>query len=296
MLPFVYVDPTKMGIVQPFGLLVAIAFAVTDYLGFRRCRKLGYDVAALKSLRVWIIASSLFFAHFLDELVCHPAYALAHPLSLLYVWNGLSSFGGFVGTLIGGLGWKFLTFRRPGSLVALRTTPYPMLPMADLVMAVFPVGWAFGRAGCSIVHDHPGLLAPPGAWLSVAWPAYEGEGLDHVYGPIHLIWGSVARWDLGLLELLFTIALAAAFAATWSRKLPIGSYVVAACLAYAPVRFFMDALRIDEGADPRWLGMTFAQFCTLGLFAFGLILAVSLVRRAKGAEGPIAGAHSMTSK
>ncbi len=35
----------------------------------------------------------------------------------------------------------------------------PILPFADLILSVFPVAWVFGRSGCSVVHDHPGMKA-----------------------------------------------------------------------------------------------------------------------------------------
>ncbi len=107
------------------------------------------------------------------------------------------------------------------------------------------------------------------------------------FGPITLIYGQYPRYDLGLLELMFTVVLASAFALTWRKQLPTGTYVVAACLAYAPVRFMMDFLRIQgvPGADPRYAGFTPAQWACVGLFSFGIVMAVYVRRlRAKGID------------
>jgi phosphatidylglycerol:prolipoprotein diacylglycerol transferase len=84
----------------------------------------------------------------------------------------------------------------------------------------------------------------------------------------------VPRYDLGLLELMFTLVLAAGVAMTWRRRLPVGSYVVFVSLAYAPVRFALDFLRIRQGeeADPRYGSLTPAQWAciALAMFALGL--------------------------
>jgi phosphatidylglycerol:prolipoprotein diacylglycerol transferase len=174
--------------------------------------------------------------------------------------------------------WKFFELKprlRIGSAFALswfarRSTPQPILPFCDVVLAVFPIAWVFGRAGCSVVHDHPGARASIDSVLAVAY----GEGPSHSYGFFELRYGDAPRYDLGVLELLFTVFLALAFASTWRKRLPIGSYAVATALAYAPVRFGLDFMRIEDGAggDPRYAGLTPAQWACLGLFATGFLL------------------------
>ncbi len=122
----------------------------------------------------------------------------------------------------------------------------------------------------------------------MAWPihptfdpvtdAYTGDGTVTKVLFVQLIQGHDARYDLGFLELLFTIVLTACFAATWHKKAPLGSYMVATALSYAPVRFAMDYLRIpeSEGGDTRYWGLTPAQYCCVALFVFGVAMIVYL--------------------
>jgi phosphatidylglycerol:prolipoprotein diacylglycerol transferase len=137
------------------------------------------------------------------------------------------------------------------------------------------VAWIFGRSGCTVVHDHPGARAELGAFLSVEY----GRGPSEHFGPIELIHGAAPQYDLGLLELLFTIVIAGLLALTWHKKLATGTYVIVVSLAYAPVRFAMDFLRIrdSEAADPRYGGLTPAQWCCMALLVLGLYVA-ALVR------------------
>lgn len=159
---------------------------------------------------------------------------------------------------------------------------------ADLILSVFPVAWVFGRSGCSSVHDHPGALATKDALFAVAYPSgfAPGAGPDAVakafalnhadkitnYGFIELLHGDQPRYDLGLLELMFTIVLASLIALTWRKKVPTGTYIAVTSLAYAPVRFAMDFLRITDGdvADPRYAHLTPAQWECTALFVWGL--------------------------
>jgi phosphatidylglycerol:prolipoprotein diacylglycerol transferase len=210
---------------------------------------------------------------------------MRRPWSLFMLWEGLSSFGGFVGGMIGVLLWKFYDlepFARVASLSLMwfkrRPKALPVLPFCDLVLSVFPVAWIFGRSGCSVVHDHPGARASADALFAVAY----GPGPADHFGPIELIHGTAPRYDLGTLELMFTVIVAACFMATWHKKLATGTYVAVVSLAYAPVRFAMDFLRITEGesADPRYAGLTPAQWQCIALFAFGVYIAV-VVRRLK---------------
>ena len=74
--------------------------------------------------------------------------------------------------------------------------------------------------------------------------------------------------------MMFTVVLATLFALTWRRKLTTGSYIAAVALAYAPVRFAMDFLRVKdmENADPRYGSFTPAQWSCIALFVFGLVM------------------------
>jgi phosphatidylglycerol---prolipoprotein diacylglyceryl transferase len=274
MIPYIHVPDLHIGPVplHPFGILVATGVLVGSSFATRRARLLGYDLVKLNSFVTWMLVSGFLLSHFLDSLFYHWDDVLKRPWSLFMPWEGLSSFGGFVGALVGIVLWKYWVIEdgRP----RLRDRPHPILPFADLVLAVFPLGWMFGRAGCATVHDHPGARTTSDALLAVAYPLRPGDGTVTRVGFIELIHGHDPRYDLGFLELLFTVAVAVCFASTWRRKVPVGTYVVASALAYAPVRFAMDFLRIPqrEGGDTRYSGLTPAQWACMALFLYGLIM------------------------
>jgi phosphatidylglycerol:prolipoprotein diacylglycerol transferase len=181
--------------------------------------------------------------HVLDTLFYYPGQILSDPLSLLRLWDGLSSFGGFTGGLVGVLLWR-------------RHTGQRILPYADAVLSSFPAAWMFGRAGCSVAHDHPGIRSD--LWFAVRYP---GGG----------------RLDLGFLEFCYTILIVIAFALLRRKPRPTGFFIAAVCIAYAPVRFLLDFLRVRTGAglsfgaiDPRYAGLTPAQWACFGLLGFGV--------------------------
>jgi phosphatidylglycerol---prolipoprotein diacylglyceryl transferase len=167
---------------------------------------------------------------------------------LLGFWNGMSSFGGFAGALLG-LGFYYGWSRRP------------WLPAADLLAQGLVVGWVFGRLGCTLVHDHIGR--PSEFLLAVRFPD----------GPRH---------DLGLYELLYTlVVLVPAVVVLNRRPRAPGTSVAVLALLYAPVRFLLDFLRQTDlpGADARYLGLTVAQYGCLVLAGIGIGLLVRIRRR-----------------
>ena len=287
MIPYVYIEDMSLGPlpVHPFGILVALGVVIGYSLAIRRARRLGVDVPQLRSLIGWVVVSGFVGAHLLDSVLYYPNAVLQHPWLLAELWNGLSSFGGFVGAALGALAWKYYAMKEVVSVgkhfrivrPVRREKPVSLLSYADVILAVFPVAWIFGRAGCALVHDHPGVRAPAGSWLAVAY----GAGPSDHFGILTFRYGNAPRYDLGLLELIFTVVLAAGFALTWKRGRASGWYIVAGCIFYAPVRFALDFLRIEAGTggDRRYGGLTPAQWACGCLLLFGLGLAWRLRAR-----------------
>jgi phosphatidylglycerol:prolipoprotein diacylglycerol transferase len=283
MVPYIRISDLHIGPLplHPFGILVATGVLVGTSITAKRAKKLGYDVIQLNSFVTWMLVSAFVCSHILDQLFYHWDEVLKDPLSVIRLWQGLSSFGGFIGAVIGITFWKFYVIDdaspfRPHR----RRHPAPILPFADLVLSVFPIGWMFGRAGCASVHDHPGARTTADTLVAVAYPRNIHDGpVDH-YGFIELVHGHDPKFDLGFLELLFTIVLATSFALTWRKRLPIGTYVIVSCLAYAPVRFAMDFLRVPEaeGGDTRYADLTPAQWSCMALFTYGVVM-IFYVRR-----------------
>lgn len=274
MVPYIHIPDLHLGPVplHPFGILVATGVLIGTSITARRAQKLGYDVLQLNSFVTWMLVSAFVLSHILDQLFYHWDEVVRRPWSLIMLWEGLSSFGGFVGAVIGIVLWKFYVVDEGQFWPRRRAAPAPILPFADLVLSVFPIGWMFGRAGCASVHDHPGARATADTLLAVAYPRHTANELVTHFGFIEFIHGHDPRFDLGFLELLFTIVLATCFALTWRRRLPIGTYVIASGLAYAPVRFAMDFLRLPqtEGGDTRYGSLTPAQWCCMVLFLYSL--------------------------
>jgi phosphatidylglycerol:prolipoprotein diacylglycerol transferase len=306
MLPYVHVRNLHLfGItIHPFGVLVAAAVLVGIALAKRRARLRGFDVTELESFVGFCLVCGFASAHILDEILYRPREVLERPWSLLFLWDGIGSFSGWLGALAGVVLWKrfqwrplrtfgpwkvgpFTAGRFSVAWLARRKKTLPILPFADIVLSVFPVAWIFGRAGCSVVHDHPGKAAPEPSVLSVAFPSpdpvvIDGAGVHHTFGPVTVIDGGFPRYDLGTLELAFTIVIAAVFVVLSRRRLFTGTYVVLVSLAYAPARFAMDTLRVG---DVRYGGLTPGQWMCIALFVFGLALLGYVLRlRARGAD------------
>jgi phosphatidylglycerol:prolipoprotein diacylglycerol transferase len=297
MIPYIYVPDLKLGplTLHPFGLLVATGVIIGTWLATKRARERSLDLDKLNSFITWMLVSGFINAHMLDQLFYHWPEVVKRPWSVFMLWEGLSSFGGFIGGLIGVVLWKYFeaipivrtpfftipTFKR-------RPAVMPIMPFCDLILSVFPVAWVFGRSGCSVVHDHQGIKAPAGALLAVAFGPADPSKTIHL-GPIEFRHGSTPHFDLGLLEMMFTVVVAVIFALTWKRKLTTGSYIAAVALAYAPVRFAMDFLRVRDvdNADPRYGPFTPAQWAAIGLFVFGLVMVQRVRQIRRSGQDPL---------
>ncbi len=234
---------------QPFGLLVMLGVLVGVLVGGRRARIEGLHPRVFGELLGYILITSFVVAHVLDAIFYHWDEVVARPLFLLALNEGLSSFGGFVGAVLGGIIW---TARRG----------YPLVAFADPVAYGFPFGWFFGRLGCFIAHDHPGQVAGD------FFLAVEDYRIQGTVGP----WQT--RHDLGLYEAIGTLAVIALFAALGRKRRRRGFYLALLPIVYAPVRFGLDFLRATDipKSDPRFYGLTPGHYGAIVLFVVGLAL------------------------
>lgn len=225
---------------KPFGTLVAVGVYVGAWLALRHGRRRGLDEKKLMSFMLWVGGMGFFGGHFFDTLFYFPERVVADPLSLFRVWEGLSSFGGFAGATIGLVVWRAINKE-------------PALFYADVVASCFPVGWVFGRMGCAVAHDHPGIHSQ--LWIAVRYP----DG---------------GRLDLGLIEMVLTLPLALTFLQLQRQPRPWGFFLGSMCVAYAPIRFGLDFLRMRVGAtaDARYLHLTPAQWGAFLLLGAGAVV------------------------
>lgn len=108
MIPYVIVPNIEPGplALEPFGIVVAIGVTVAMALATRRAKHLGLDDQLLQSFIGWILVSGFVGAHLLDSAFYHPKEVIERPWTLLMLWAGFSSFGGFTVATLGALAWK----------------------------------------------------------------------------------------------------------------------------------------------------------------------------------------------
>ena len=250
--------------IHGFGILVALGFIFGSRVAARKAARDGFDPEVINQLIGWIVAGVFIGGHLGHLLFYYPEAMADDPAKfvamfktlasgslpsvdslpeVLMVGRGLSSYGGFIATVA----FMFLFFRR---------NKLDFWTYGDPVAYGMMTGWMFGRLGCFVAHDHPGI---------------ETDFYLGVYGICPTAYGSstVACHDLGLYEAIWSGAMAVWF--SFKDKLPRfpGYYVGWVCLSYGPVRFVMDYFRHIE-TDTRYFGLTPAQYFSLAVTLLGI--------------------------
>lgn len=247
MFPYVEQPVFRVGShpIAAFQILVCVAVIVGHEIVVRRTVRLGIvTAAAASSLTVWMILVGFVTSHVFDVIAYAPKTVLDDPLVLLEVWGSMSSFGGIFGGMLAAV------------VVARRhhLSPQKIFAYVDAVAFAFPFAWIFGRAGCALAHDHLGIRTDH--WLAVRFPD----------GP---------RLDLGLLELVFTLGIAALFLLLDRKPRPTGLFLATFFTLYGPVRFALDRLRTE---DARYLGWTPGMYGSLAATLIGIAALLALWR------------------
>ncbi len=251
MIPYFHIPALQLGSVtiHPFGILAALAVISGLWYCYRIAEREFRSGETLLDMAPWFLFFGFFSAHAASIIFYFPdALEQQSYWTLLNLTSGLSSFGGLFGGAL-------------GAYVFIHRHRLPLLPWLDILARGFSLAYVFGRTGCSIAHDHPGL--PTTFFLAMDYPARDGFPA----GPRH---------DLGFYDLLFWIALFLLFHRLGRRRRPDGFYLGLMIVAYCPVRFGLDFLRVNDLA---YFGLTFAQWSCIATLPVGIWLLWRAVSR-----------------
>lgn len=241
--------------IHGFGILVALGFWLGGEVAMRRASRIGLDREAINRLIGWLVLGTFVGGHFGYGLMYAPEKYLSNPVLFLDPRQGLSSMGGFLVCV-------------PLAIWFFKKENLPLWPNLDNLAIGLTLGWALGRTGCFVAHDHPGT--PTDFYLGV-YGICPGFGKD------------VACHDMGLYEAIWSYVMFGLFLLLDRKPRFPGFYPLVLGAVYAPLRFGMDYLR-PESTDVRYLGLTPAQYLNILL---GVICLAALARRARSNDAPV---------
>jgi phosphatidylglycerol:prolipoprotein diacylglycerol transferase len=293
-LPYFHLGSLDVGVpIQAFGMLVAAGVLIGAALLRRYAEWHGVRDEEIRGLITWLLISGFLGAHEFDVIayqwdrigdstVVQPAGWWFLPESLwpsnwplvLRIWDGISSYGGFIGGSLGFViyvWWKRL----------------PVRLFADIGMVGLLPAFSIGRIGCTVVSDHIGAAVDPERWYAFLAMDYPRKlNLSHLAEVYPGTTEFIRAWNLGFVEFLYLIPVN--LVVLWLafrpiRRQPAGFITALTGVLYAPVRFFLDYLR-PEDTDPRYLGMTFAQWSSILAFGISIYAARRVLKSGTAAE------------
>jgi phosphatidylglycerol:prolipoprotein diacylglycerol transferase len=224
---------------QVWGLFVSAGIVLATWLAAKRACRSGLNPKQIWDMAFWVIIWGVIGARLMHVLLYEPAYYLANPWEIIDLRQpGFAITGG----LLGGAAAFYTMVRRRG---------LDFLAYADAVAWALPWGYACGRIGCFLIHDHPGTLT---SFIGgVKYP----DGVRH---------------DLGLSLALLGIAIGTAFALLGRKKQKPGYFLALFLVLYGTARFLLDFLRV---ADARWVGLTPTQWLMAAFIGVGAWMLLS---------------------
>jgi phosphatidylglycerol:prolipoprotein diacylglycerol transferase len=263
--------------IQWFGVIVACGVLIGASLLRRYGEWHGIVEDDIRSLGGWIMATGFLGAHLFDCFAYQWKDVQEDPLIIIQIWKGISSYGGFIG---GAMGFAFFVWWKR----------HPPRLFADTAIVGLLPAFSIGRIGCTLVSDHIGAAVDTSKWyapFAIDYPRNLNMDAIHNLVVAHPGPGEFIRaWNLGLIELMYLVPVNAVI--LWlafrpKQRLNAGFLIVLTGVLYAPVRFFLDFLRPEE-SDPRYSGLTFAQWASFLAFGAAVYVAIRIFKNGAPAE------------
>ena len=252
---FPYADlPQSFGFINLFGILIAAGVLLGTWLARKYCERNGLDQDTLQYFGLRLIIWGFIGAHVFNT-IFYDLHAFIEDPWATTKKLGISSYGAALSGTIAFFyyAWKLkLEKRRWGDMAAWGAAG----------------GWLFGRLGCALVHDHVGFKTDSPFGVDFPPMKYPWDKSDEV----------IRAHDLGLYEFLLWIALLVmvVLLERWKGRKP-GFLMGMLALVYSVPRFFFEFLR-PEVTDPRYAGLTFAQWASIAAFLTGAYLIFGKVK------------------
>lgn len=249
-------DLTSLGLpiqVHWYGLTYLVAFLLFLWLASRRVTRpwfaeQGWSRRDVEDILFYGVLGVIIGGRLGYVLFYKPAYYLAHPLEVFYVWRGGMAFhGGLLGVIVAL--WIY---------AKLHERPY--LQLMDLIAPCVPTGLASGRIGNFINGELWGRVADPSLPWAMVFPQTQ-DGL--------------ARHPSQLYQFLLEGLLL--FAVMWwgvgAKRRPWGQVSAAFLIGYGSLRFVAEYFREpDSFLGLLSFGMSMGQWLCLPMVALGVML------------------------
>jgi phosphatidylglycerol:prolipoprotein diacylglycerol transferase len=243
------IDPIAFSIgplaVRWYGLMYLAGFAIGWWLGARRIKQGLAPVTRqqLDDLLFLIVLGVILGGRLGYVLFYKPAYYAAHPLEILYIWQGGMSFhGGLLGVML-------------AMVFAARRHGVDWLRLMDFVAPLIPPGIAAGRLGNFINAELPGRVT------DLPW-GMQFPGIDGARHPSQLY--------------QFALEGVALFVFLWwfsAKPRPRGQVSAMFLIGYGALRFIAEFAREpDAFIGYLALGLTMGQWLCLAMIAGGAAL------------------------
>ncbi|MCC6535240.1 MAG: prolipoprotein diacylglyceryl transferase [Burkholderiales bacterium] len=241
-------DPVAISLgplgIRWYGLMYLVGFLAGLVLGRRRAQRdawRGFSAREIDDVLFYCVVGVVLGGRLGYVLFYKPAYYLAHPLEIFYVWQGGMSFhGGFLGVLA-------------AMLLFVRKSGKPWLGVMDFVAPIVPPGLAAGRLGNFINAE---LWGRPS---EVPWAMV----FPHVDG--------MARHPSQLYE--FALEGVVLFVVLWMfsrRPRPAGAVSALFLIGYGLSRFVVEYTREpDSFLGLLALGLSMGQWLSLPMIGIG---------------------------
>ncbi|MBI3626977.1 prolipoprotein diacylglyceryl transferase [Candidatus Uhrbacteria bacterium] len=261
MIPYFQITKFYIGPIpiQIWGLFVSAGILAAIFFSTRAAREKGLNSSKILDASLGMIISAFVLARLVHVFGYFSAYYLAQPSEIWKIWHGgFSAVGGLVGGIV-----YFLFFAWKHKLA--------VWSYLDVLAQGFPLGYAIGRIGCFLIHDHPGTLSH--FVLAVKYPSASRHdlGLDL----------SLSAWVMFLVVLGLRRLSRKASPESWLRR--DGFWVSLVFIWYGLTRFFLDFLRAYDlpFSDARYFSLTVAQYFGLILILTGACKLVTLKKYAR---------------
>lgn len=244
-----WIDPVALSFgpvsIHWYGIMYAIAFMIGyAYLAvIIKKEYISLSLEQLDSVILIVFTGLVFGGRFGYILFYNLGYYLAHPLHMLYVWDGGLSFHGGLLVIIA-IGYWYV-----------KKCNISFFEIADHVVVIASLGMVFGRIGNFINGE---LYGKP---TDLPW-GIQFPGLESPHHPSQLYEATQ--------NLVFFLIMLPLILSPWYRKMKPGMIFWSFFLYYGLVRFFIEFIRLP---DPQ-LGYLAFGWLTMGQILCMVMIAI----------------------